>query len=208
MTFSCPACGAELSFKSRFAVFCVCTFCQSSVVKEGGDLTSLGKMALLAPDLSPLQLGTKGRYEGRAFELVGRLKIGWSDGNWTEWYALFSNGDDGWLAAAQGFHMMSFEVRSLGDLPSRASLTAGQMVGLAGKNYQVDDIKECECLGSEGELPMQSFKGRKNVSVDLTSEGEHFAGLDYSAEGTRLYLGTYVDLDALQLTHLRAIDGW
>lgn len=163
----CPACGGELRFKSRVSVFGVCSYCASMVVRHDMNLETLGKMAQLPPDMSPLQLGTRGNYEGKRFELIGRLKIGWENGSWNEWYALFDDRREGWLAEAQGFYMVSFQEQSIDKVPKRKDLAPGRSFPLVSeKIFQVDDIKEATCIGSEGELPMKGPKGRKSTSVD------------------------------------------
>lgn len=204
----CPACGVGLRFKSRVSVFSVCSYCSSMVVRHDLDLEALGKMAELPADMSPLQIGTRGRYEGKAFELVGRLKIGWQDGSWNEWYALFDDGSDGWLAEAQGFYSMSFTVRAA-RVPPRKDIFPGRALPLVGNQvFEVEDIKEATCIGSEGELPIKGPQGRTSVSVDLSGPDNRFACIDYADDGVRLYVGRYVDFDHLKLTSLREIDGW
>lgn len=204
----CPACGAGVAFRSRVAVFAVCSFCDSMIVRHDLNVEALGTMAELPPDVSLLQLGARGRYEGRYFELVGRLKISWENGNWNEWYALFDDGTDGWLAEAQGFLSMSFAVPAPVHLPLRQALVPGNRVQLEGRAFSVDDIKEATCVGSQGELPFRGAQGRKSISVDLSAPGRGFGCLDYSDDGVRLYLGKYVEFDDLKLDGLRELDGW
>jgi hypothetical protein len=210
MKLSCPACGAEIQLKSRVSVFGVCTFCDSMVVRRDMDLEALGKMAELPPDMSPLQVSTRGRYKSRSFEIVGRLKIGWKEGTWNEWYLLFDDGRDGWLAEAQGMFMLSFPFADVSQVMRREHLKAGGQVRvIAGEPlYEVDDIKEASCLGSEGELPMKAPKGRQSWSVDLSSADGSYACIDYAEDGVRLYAGKYVELGDLELTGLRELDGW
>src|SRR5688572_486092 len=102
LVLNCPSCGAEIAFRSRASVFAVCSFCKSTVVRHDMDLSTIGKMADLQFDMTPLQVGTTGYYDGRKFELIGRLKVGYEDGFWNEWYTLFDNEEPWWLAEAQG----------------------------------------------------------------------------------------------------------
>jgi hypothetical protein len=209
LKLSCPACGAQIEFKSRVSVFAVCSFCKSMVVRHDLDLESLGKMALLPVDMSPLQIGTRGKYQNASFELVGRMKIGWEDGSWNEWYAVFDDGREGWLAEAQGFWMMSFQSNETKQIPKLQKLFVGStFTPSAGLIFQVDDIKAATCVGSEGELPFQSPKGRKTTSVDLSGPDNQFACIEYSDEGLRLYVGEYVDFEDFHFSGLREIDGW
>lgn len=206
---SCPACAAEIQFKSSISVFGVCSFCNSMVVRHDMNLENLGKMAELPPDSSPLQIGTRGSFEGKQFELVGRLKLSWNDGVWNEWYALFNDGNEGWVADAQGFYMVSFRLDDTKSVPEEKNIFAGRTFPLVnGQNFQVDDIKQATCIGSEGELPIKGPKGRKSTSIDLSGPDNQFACIEYSNDGIRLYLGKYVDFEKLALTSLRQIDGW
>jgi hypothetical protein len=209
MQLLCPACGAELQFKSRISVFGVCSYCHSTVVRHDLNLEALGKMAELPADMSPLQIGTRGQYESKNFEIVGRLKIGWEDGNWNEWYVVFDDGRDGWLAEAQGFYMMSFAVSDLSSIPDKSSLYPGLTLRLMSRQgFLVDDIKEATCIGSEGELPFSGVQGRKSTSVDLSGPDNLFACIDYSDEGVRLYAGKYLDFEKFKFSFLREFDGW
>lgn len=209
MKLGCPACGAEVDFKSRSAVFAVCSYCQSTLIRHDVDLEAIGKMAELPPDMSPFQVGTRGSYEGKRFELLGRLKVAWEDGVWNEWYALFDDGREGWLAEAQGFFMMSFPQALPRSLPTAEAIRVGQRLTLPPKEtFTVDDIRRATCIGSEGELPFPAPRGRESLSVDLRGPKATFANLEYAADGTRLYTGKYVDFDALSLSNLRELDGW
>ncbi|MEQ1808186.1 MAG: DUF4178 domain-containing protein, partial [Burkholderiaceae bacterium] len=98
---ACPQCGAPVDFASAASAFAVCSYCRSSVVREGEALRRIGQSAELFDDHSPLQLGASGRYHGAGFTLVGRLQYRSSEGTWNEWHALFDSGDagkSGWLS--------------------------------------------------------------------------------------------------------------
>lgn len=206
---NCPSCGAPVQFKSKASVFAVCTYCKSTLVRQDMNVELFGKMAELQEDLSPLQLGTRGRFNKKAFEIIGRLRIKWSQGFWNEWYALFDDERTGWLAEAQGFFAMSFPVVPLPQLPSVSEIKLSQEYPLEGSMlYQVDDIKTVTCLGSEGELPMAAYQGREGVSIDLTGPNDRFATLEYSPQETRLYIGQYEEFDAFQFSNLRTLYGW
>lgn len=206
--FSCPACGSNVAFQSVVSVFAVCPYCRSMLVRHDVDVAVIGKMAVLTEDTSPLQLGTQGRYEGRLFQLIGRLKQQWSDGSWNEWCALFNDARHGWLAEAQGFYMVCFEIETPPALPARDALQADMNIQVGDDTYHVDDIKDVTCVGSEGELPFPAPQGRKGTSVDLSADGGKFACIEYADEGTRLSLGQYVDFRDLKLSFLRKLDGW
>lgn len=206
----CPACGGQVTFKSKASVFSVCSYCKATLVRHDINLEVYGTMADVQLDVSPLQIGTRGQFNKKSFELVGRMRLRWSDGFWNEWYALFDDGRAGWLAEAQGFYAMNFEDADNWDLPPASQLFPGTAVMLkAHGKFQVDDIKKAECIGSEGELPIRAPKGRHSVSVDLSGEDGQFACIEYPAgELCRVFLGRYYDFDQFKFSFLRELDGW
>ncbi len=169
------------------------------------DLEALGVMAQLPEDLSPLQRGSRGKYSNTGFEVVGRLKVAWSEGCWNEWFLNFEDGRQGWLGEAMGFFMLSFEAKGLKVLPDRSAMKPGETIsfGKAGR-FVVDDIKEAACIGSEGELPFPGLLGRKTTSIDLSSVDGRYANIEYSEQdGVTVYLGRYVDFSSLDWSNLR-----
>ncbi|HEY9678256.1 MAG TPA: DUF4178 domain-containing protein [Drouetiella sp.] len=165
-------------------------------------------MADLQDDMTPLQLGTTGMYEKERFEIIGRMRVAYSDGFWNEWYALLSDGRVGWLAEAQGFYafcMPFFE----GKIPTVDSIRVGKTVDMGSKGiFEVDDFRMVKAIYSEGELPFAAAKGRESTSVDLTGFQNEMATIEYAKESTRVFLGKYVDFDDYQFKNLRHLDGW
>jgi len=205
MKANCPSCGAEVQFKSSISVFTVCDHCRFMLVRHDMDLESLGKTAQLPADVSPLKIGSRGRYKNTSFEVLGRLKIGWSEGYWNEWFLLFDNGGHGWLAEAMGFFMLSTEVSGNKKVPPLAGIEVGKEYEIVpSRRFFADDIKDAVCIGSEGELPFKGVEGRKTTSVDLSNNSGEFANIEYSEEdGVHLYIGRYVDFANLELSNLR-----
>jgi hypothetical protein len=178
------------------------------VVRHDLNVEAIGQMAALPPDLSPLQLGTRGEFAGNAFSLLGRVRLAYDEGSWTEWFALFGDGRHGWVAETQGFFIVSFALETPADFPGESELKPGQQLEMAGEVYRVTDRKETVCLGGEGELPFSAPPGRKGLGIDLMGKGGLFAGVEFSDEGRRLFAGRYVQFDELNFTNLRAVPGW
>ena len=106
--FDCPQCGAPVTLRASTAVFAVCEHCRSMVVVRGTSAEVSGVMAALPPDLTPFQIGTRGEWKGRGFEIVGRVRVEWAEGSWNEWCIHYNATTTGWLAEAQGLLMVSF----------------------------------------------------------------------------------------------------
>ena len=129
------------------------------VVRHDLKVEAIGKMAELPPDLSPLQLGTRGEFDGLGFSIVGRVRLVYDEGSWNEWCAVFGDGRYGWVAEAQGIFMVSFENPAPAKLSESDLATVGRTIEIGGKAYQVCDRKETTCLASEGELPFEATPG-------------------------------------------------
>jgi Domain of unknown function (DUF4178) len=208
LTLSCPSCGANVDFKSKASVFAVCSFCKSSLVRQNMDLENIGKISDLLDDLTPIQIGTTGMFGKEKFEVIGRLKVGYSDGFWNEWFTIFGDGKVGWLAEAQGFYAFCapyFEAK----VPAVTSITVGKTVDFGSKGlFEIDDKRRVRCLYSEGELPFNAMQGRESTSVDLRGFDKEMATIEYADRECRVYLGAYQDFDEFQFKNLRHIDGW
>ncbi len=178
------------------------------VVRHDVKVEAIGQMAELPPDLSPLQIGAHGEFDGLAFTLIGRVRLVYEEGSWNEWCALFSDGRYGWVAEAQGLFMVSFETAPPPGLLAPDAMICGRSMRIGQESLYVTDRKETACLGSEGELPFAAAPGRKALSIDLAGAGDQFANLEYSDTGTRFFSGRYVPFDDLKLTNLRPVPGW
>ncbi len=231
--FNCPSCGAEVAFQSNVSVYAVCKYCNSMIVRHDIDVESIGKMAALPDDMSPLQIGTDGFYRGRRFGIIGRLKMGWVDGAWNEWFLMTDDASRGWLVEAQGNFAVCFEVdyskepaltkiiEKLSDSSITKQIKTGEVVKLSKlpvkldsylkinkEEFKVVDIKSATCIGSEGELPFNAIKDRKSICVDLLGSRNRFATIEITDNGTRVYIGNYIDWNELRCQRLRPLEGW
>ncbi|HEV8688893.1 MAG TPA: DUF4178 domain-containing protein, partial [Ideonella sp.] len=111
---ACPGCGAPVEFASAASASAVCSFCRSTVVRDGEALRRIGVSAELFDDHSPLQLAVRGKHQGVPFTLVGRLQYAYADGTWNEWHLLFEGSDGGagksaWLSEDNGAYVLAFD---------------------------------------------------------------------------------------------------
>ncbi len=203
LTASCPSCGAPVVFQSAGSVFAVCEYCQSTLVRRDQALEDIGKMAALAEDRSPLQLGSEGVYKGVHFALIGRIQIKYSQGLWNEWHLLFDDMRTGWLSEAAGEYVLTFLKHPGEALPAFAELQAGRKLTLGGQAWTVSNKEEAECVAGQGELPFKVGAGYPLAAADLRN-GKQFATLDYSETPPLWFVGEAVEFSALQLRNLRA----
>ncbi|QET03316.1 DUF4178 domain-containing protein [Cupriavidus pauculus] len=212
-TVNCPGCGAEVSFRSSAAVMAVCEYCQSTLLRDADSVRDIGKMSAVLEDYTPLQIHTSGRWEGQGFTLVGRIQLRYDAGLWNEWYVLFDDGSDGWLADASGQYMLSRRVRpeavasaTSDPLPPFARLRPGTPLRYEGLPFVAGDVRAARCTGGQGELPFSVGAGWTTQVADFRYEGR-FLTLDYAdGEPPAVYAGQLVTLDRLQCQLLRAAD--
>jgi hypothetical protein len=209
---SCPACGAPVEFKSA-APFAVCSHCQSLLFRRDMTLESLGKVAQVPADFSPLQLYTGGVFEKHRFTLVGRIRKAWDEGSWSEWCALFDDQRMGWLAEAQGDLVMLFERPASAfaappTLDWLSHVKGGETLPLEGRRFTVTDAKKVICLGAEGELSAGMTMNSAMLSVDLHGPGLELATIEVAGRAMHLFMGRYVEFEECRFSNLRALEGW
>ena len=211
MPFSanCPSCGAPVVFKSSASFHCVCEFCRSTLVRHGGNLENLGRMADLLEDASPLQLGTEGRYRGVHFAVVGRIQLRYESGLWNEWHLLFDDMRGGWLSDANGEYVVSFLTPPGATLPGFATLMPNDELKLAGRDFIVTDLEEALCIAGEGELPFAFGAGYPAQLADLRTTGEAesaFASIDYSETPPLFFVGESLPFESFGFANLRGAE--
>ena len=212
---NCPNCGAEVVFRSAALPARVCDYCRTMLVRSGDALTMLGKAAELPFDVSPIQIGTAGRFEGQGFQVIGRVRWGWTDGSWNEWLLLFDDGSSAWLGEAMGQYMLLRE-RPLKEVRAGAVRTLvqggkvaiGTEAQLDGEMLIVSDAREATCIAAEGELPFTAPTGWTIFSVDFRSASGRCASFQRDGEEATFYDGRYVTLAELNPSNLRELEGW
>jgi hypothetical protein len=213
---TCPNCGAPIRFRSNDLPVKVCDYCRTSVLRTGGNLQAIGKIAEVPDDVSPLQLGVRGRDDGQSFELIGRVRWRYADGAWNEWLALFDDGSTGWVGESMGRYMMLRELPAeqipsgvVSYVQSGKPIKIGGEIKMAGTDYIVADAKDVTCVASEGELPFNAPLGLTATSIDLMTPDGECASIQKDQSGeVEAYVGRYMSLAELNATGLRSFEGW
>jgi len=204
MSLNCPSCGSGINFRSEFTTYAVCGACDTMVVRKNIDLEAMGKVAALQPDGSPLQLESTGTFEGKAFQVIGRIQLSYGSGFWNEWYLSYSDGSYGWLGEAMGQYFLSRALDSVpGDLRTPAALSPGKVLEYEGKHWVVLDLKEVSVSSFEGELPSIISSPEPFWTVDLRAADGEGLSVDTSDGVPSGYRGRWVPFAELSLAGLK-----
>ncbi len=207
---ACPNCGAAVAFRSAASASAVCSYCRSTLVRDGQALKRIGISSELFDDHSPLQLGATGRWQGVSFSLVGRLQYGWADGSWNEWHALFDTGTgdaaprSAWLSEDNGAYVIAFDRPLPAGAAAPATLKPGARIALDGSAWSVASVVRARLIAAEGELPRPPALAREFTVADLRNPAGEVGTLDDADPAARAWaIGRAVALSELALQGLR-----
>jgi hypothetical protein len=198
----------------------VCAYCKSTLVREGDSLRQIGHSAALFADHSPLALGARGQHHGRGFAILGRVQMAYrnvagapegdgdEEGRWTEWHALFDDGESAWLSEDNGAYVLSTpwvpEQTDSKPLELRG-LNAGDAVVVGGKAWTVGAIVLARVHAAEGELAFTpDFKNHFKL-LELRNPRDEVLSVDTSEQPPRMFVGRPVALEALGLIGLKDV---
>jgi hypothetical protein len=202
---ACPNCGAPVEFASAASASAVCSFCKSTLLREGDALRRIGVVSELFDDHSALQLGASGTLQGRSFTLVGRLQYSYEAGTWNEWHALFDNGRSAWLSEDNGAYVLALDAPLPADAPALTAIAAGQRVLADKRVWDVASVVRARLLSAEGELPTPPRLEGEFLVADLRNSQGEVATLDASdPNAVHWSIGRSVLLADLQMQGLKA----
>ena len=206
---ACPNCGAPVGFTWSGSVQTVCARCQSILVRrdrQSLEFERVGQVSDPPPDTSPIQLGTRGRFDGRAFDVIGRIAYEYEGGTWSEWHLLFEGGRTGWLSDAQLRYAVYEEPSPRPPVPKAEAATPGTTVTWNDQRFEVTTLTRARYRGTEGELPFTTWDRELSVFADLRGAGTAVATIDYSDDPPLFFAGRSVSFDELSLRNLREVD--
>jgi hypothetical protein len=190
----------------------VCSFCRSTLVRDGDTLRRIGQSAELFDDHSPLGLGARGSFTGEAFTLVGRIQYTYPDaeggesggeGRWTSWHALFDNGRSATLSEDNGAYVISWP-QALGDatLPALSQALLGQQVSVLGRSWTLSSQVSAQVHALEGEWGFVPCMGQRFPVWELRNPQDEVLSIEGLTDPPQLDVGRSVRLADLRLSGL------
>jgi hypothetical protein len=170
-TFNCGNCGAPLSVESAYTKSIICPYCDTTNAIEDKGLNPQGKMAKLSEAPSIFAIGRTGAIKGKKFRVLGRLRYGYEDGFWDEWFLAFDDGRMGWVTEEEGECSLFFKELITSPIDIN-KLRVGTTVSVAGKKVFITEISDAEILGGEGELHYRVRPHTKLVHYEGNAGGK------------------------------------
>jgi Domain of unknown function (DUF4178) len=190
----------------------VCSYCRSTLVRNGDTLRRIGKSAELFDDHSPLALGVRGSYEGDGFTLIGRLQYAYQDedgatGRWASWHALFDSGRSGALSEDNGRYVMSWPQQPPPEgLPDLSKLSLGSASTILGRRWGVASKVQAHVHAMAGEWPFVIDPARTFTVWELRNPQGEVLSIEGLTEPPQLDVGQSVRLEDLRLSGLPEAD--
>ncbi len=175
-----------MEFASAASASAVCSFCRSTLLREGDALRRIGESAEVFDDHSPLQLGATGRHQGVGFSVVGRLQFRTTDSVWNEWHLLFdaTAGEvarlkSAWLSEDNGAYVLAFDLPSASDAPKPDEIVAGERRLVDQQIWNVASVVQARLSAAQGELPQPPLQDKPFTVAELRNERGEVGSLQY-----------------------------
>ncbi|MFW5751178.1 MAG: DUF4178 domain-containing protein [Planctomycetota bacterium] len=202
----CPSCGKNLAETERFRAMTVCPACRAAVVLDAGATRVAGTMALLTQTPSPLQVGGVGSLMGRTFQVAGRVRYGYRDGAWDEWFLFFDDGSQAWISEDGGELTFESFVRTTPPM-AWEDAQPGATYQLGDESFVVAEKAVAICEGAEGDLPFPVLPEEKVPFLDLEAP-EAMATVEYELDGSVIvFRGRHLTAGELDMQTAPAVAG-
>jgi hypothetical protein len=196
---NCPACGAPLNIESRFTTIVVCEYCgQTSFVHDEG-LDPTGKVAKITDYHSRLRVGDGGTVRGRRFEVLGRVRFSYEEGQWDEWFLRFDDGEPVWLSEDEGEYVLYSKRRLTQPVPPWEEIRVGGFLPIPPLNVFITDKRATEIAGAEGEISSSAGPGETFHHVHGNAAGRA-VGVIYTRRGIDFTQGDPLEFHEIQVS--------
>ena len=197
---SCPGCGAAISYDQRLAVLTVCEYCQTAIIYDEKAALIAGKMSVLAKPAGPLFVGAMGSLKNLNFTVIGRVRYGYANGFWDEWYLSHDDGSTSWLTEDEKRFMHERPRELAVEASSITQFQPGSVFNLGDDQYSVRESDTAICEGGEGQLPFKIITDERIQFLDLVREDGSTATIEVEPEGTvKFFAGEALEYSDIQV---------
>jgi hypothetical protein len=206
----CTACGQLLTFKALFPAKQVCPSCRTLVYRGISGVSGAKAVPPVPEDMTPLQTGTRGQYQGQAFELIGQIRYASENGYQNWWAMLMPDGTCAWLTEAHGdYAVLTKSPLKIAPHKLTGSSPGKEIQFETGFTFIINGLDKKTGLHLEGELPANSGEHAGFISVELGNLKHQLAVVNvYALDRIIVYTGRYVPFHTFQFEQLRDLHEW
>lgn len=162
-------------------------------------------------DMSPLKIGAQGKYQQKAFNIVGRVKYKFTSGYKNHWIAAWPDESIFIIDEAYG-HFTFFKEENI-KLPNLEKIKAkpGAMFKPVNRDrFMVEAFNQCTGFIAEGELPaLKIFPFAPFVEIIASSSEKTILNIHLFGPNTAIvYSGMSVPFADMNLKLHREVHGW
>lgn len=205
---TCTQCGTGQQFTNAFSYFKVCSNCRHTVYRDATEGKEVIKHQPLPEDFSIIKIGTKGKYNGEDFTVIGRCRIQLNNGFLNFWYLQSPTNKPLPYFIAEG--MTGYAYVNFGKTKWQTSDTAGLQAGNTtvlpsfSEGYLLLTKSECSYTHYDGELPEMPLHFDFDKVYELNATNKK---MGYFITNDKMvahsFKGDWVTLKDLNLQNLR-----
>lgn len=210
LRFSCQQCNGEIHIKSKNSISYVCPSCFSGYKLETGGMTKVHTTPSVPEDMTPLKIGTTGKYDSRNFEIIGRIRYQYDEGYLNQWNVLFDDGKSGYLGEAYGGFSVYEKMNYKFELNKISHVSIFKIIDFPEKKkFSVTAISNNTGYSCEGELYDSSIVPIGFVSIELSGAKMEMAMINvYAKQSYEVFLGKFFDFEELKFKNSRELNEW
>lgn len=198
-SFECPSCGGPIEKKTPGARALVCPYCGQTSHLNATSLEAAGEKQMLIDYGSFLKIGDTYSFDGRSFQVLGRIRIDYEDGFWDEWYVNFTdNNDPAWIQEDDGSFTIFSKIGELEEHMDLDQVQVGQYIriGMLPDHVFITSKSSAKVNGGEGELPFKIIPGDPADFVDGILDGKVIS-VETLPDDSAVFMGRAFDLSAI-----------
>jgi len=206
--FKCNECKKTFDIDHDDALVAFCTHCGMINRLSQSDNSDF-KFGAPEEDYSPIQIGTTGKFEGKQFQVAGRLRFDFRNAFRNFWSVVVEDGRRLWLIESYGYYVIA-KNESL-QIPANLfrSVKAGKIISFEEKEWPVETVYENQNYKGEGELFETIPSPFTHEQVEMSNEsGEGIFISILSPSNLVFYRGKYFEFDEMNFKTFRTSAAW
>jgi hypothetical protein len=203
----CPECKLPITVKSHATNLVICSHCYAPVRKLEGYLKERANVVIAKDELTPIQIGTYGKWGDKKFEIIGRVRCVYNEGYTNNWTMLFDDGSISMLVEDCGefavYEKVMLESNVYFSRVSQMDLGAETVELNYNKHYILERRSYCADMEVEGETWLFDDDRKFNCLEVGAQGGGRYVLIETGKKDYITFKIHYHTLAELECKHLR-----